>query len=308
MMATDFIAGCIGGCAGVVVGHPFDTVKVHLQTQDALNPRYKNTLHCFRSILLKDGVKGIYKGMSSPLMGVAGINAIIFGVYGNAQRYSSDPSSLTSHFLAGTAAGLAQTGLCSPMELAKTRVQISGDNIGPLQCLKNIYRVEGFRGVFKGVGITAIREAPAFASYFVTYEYLTRSDDNTRTSTATMLLAGGLAGCVSWLIVYPVDVIKTRLQIDGMSGIPKYKNAWDCVRQSISHEGYGFLTRGLTPTLLRAFPTNAACFAAVTWSMRLLSGDVGFSFKSSDTNSDASFWSNAVNTLTQGGEQTAAVA
>lgn len=90
-MALDFIAGCIGGnivtmsskqrisetpnrvfligCAGVIVGHPLDTVKVCLQTQDAKNPRYKNTFHCLQSIFAKEGVRGIYKGVTSPLMG-----------------------------------------------------------------------------------------------------------------------------------------------------------------------------------------------------------------------------------------------
>uniref|UniRef100_A0A1Y1KAE3 Mitochondrial basic amino acids transporter n=1 Tax=Photinus pyralis TaxID=7054 RepID=A0A1Y1KAE3_PHOPY len=275
-MAADFIAGCIGGCAGIVVGHPLDTVKVHLQTQDALNPQYRGTWNCFRSLLVKEGIRGLYKGMASPLLGVAGINAIVFGVYGNTQRYSSDPNSLVSHCMAGVLAGLVQTSICSPMELVKTRVQIAGDNLKPLECLKSIYKTEGVRGVFRGLGITAVREAPAFATYFVTYEYLTRSEDNTRTSTATMLMAGGLAGCASWAIVYPVDVVKSRLQIDGMNGAPKYKSAWDCCRKSIASEGYAFLTRGLTPTLIRAFPTNAACFTAVTWSMRIFNGEISF--------------------------------
>lgn len=307
MMAADFIAGCIGGCAGIAVGHPFDTVKVQLQTQDALNPKYKGTLHCFRSLLVKEGIRGLYKGMSSPLLGVAAINAIVFGVYGNTQRYCSDPNSLVSHCLAGSVAGLVQTGICSPMELIKTRVQVAGNNMKPMDCLRDIYNTEGVRGVFRGLNITAAREVPSFATYFVTYEYLTRSDDNTRTSTVTMLLAGGIAGCASWAIVYPVDVIKSRLQVDGMNGVPKYKNALDCCRKGIASEGLGFLTRGLTPTLMRAFPTNAACFTAVTWCMRLFNGEISLDIKNNDKTTDGSFWSSAIN-IAQNCENTAAVA
>ncbi|KAF5292582.1 hypothetical protein FQA39_LY13915 [Lamprigera yunnana] len=304
-MATDFIAGCIGGCAGIVVGHPLDTVKVHLQTQDASNPKYKGTLHCFRSLLVKDGIRGIYKGISSPLVGVAAINAIVFGVYGNAQRHSSDPNSLTTHFFAGSLAGLAQTGICSPMELAKTRAQLSGDNISPLRCLKNIYKVEGLRGVYRGLSITAAREAPSFSAYFVTYELLTRSRNNQQTSTAMMFFAGGMAGCVSWAIVYPVDIVKSRLQMDGINGVRKYKNSLDCFHKGLASEGLAFCTRGLIPTLVRAFPTNAACFTAVTWSIRLLSGD-----NSRVDHTDSSLWAieNAVTSLTYGtGEQAVVV-
>lgn len=255
------------------MGHPLDTVKVCLQTQNVNNPKYKGTIDCLRQLMAKEGVRGIYKGMSSPLAGVAAINAIIFGVYGNTQRQLNDPNSLNSHFIAGTAAGFSQSFFCSPMELAKSRVQVGGDAIGPLQCLRNIYNNEGYRGIFRGLGITLVREIPAFGSYFITYEYLTRSNENRPASTIKMLLAGGLAGVVSWAIVYPVDVLKSRVQIDGMKYPGQYANSFDCLRKSIKSEGYAFLFRGITPTLLRAFPVNAACFVVVTWTMRISQGD-----------------------------------
>lgn len=260
------------GCAGVIVGHPFDTIKVHLQTQDARNPMYRGTYHCLKTLVAQNGITGLYRGISSPLAGVAAINAIVFGVYGNVQRRSSDPDSLRSHFFAGALAGFAQSILCSPMELAKTRIQLLGHG-SPLKCIKDIHKSEGLRGVFKGYGITVLREIPGFSSYFVTYEILTRNENNVPVSTIHMLFAGGFAGTVSWVMTYPVDVIKSRLQSDGMQGPAKYKGAVDCLKKSISSEGYGFLTRGLTSTILRAFPMNAACFTVVTWTFRLCSNN-----------------------------------
>ena len=53
-------------------------------------------------------MKGLYRGMSSPLGGVAAINAITFGVYGNALRLMDDPDSIKSVALAGSTAGLIQ--------------------------------------------------------------------------------------------------------------------------------------------------------------------------------------------------------
>lgn len=261
------------GCAGVIVGHPLDTVKVCLQTQSVNNPKYNGTVDCLRQLIAKEGIRGVYRGMSSPLAGVAAINAIVFGVYGNAQRNLKEPDALSSYCIAGAAAGFSQSFFCSPMELAKSRVQVAGDSNGPLQCLKNIYLTEGYRGIFRGLGITLAREIPAFGSYFITYEYLTRSKDNKPASTLTMLFAGGLAGVVSWAIVYPVDVLKSRIQIDGMTSPAKYLNTMDCLRKSIKSEGYSFLFKGITPTLLRAFPVNAACFVVVTWTMRICQGN-----------------------------------
>lgn len=143
-----------------------DTVKVHLQTQDVKSPIYKGTLHCLRSILSKDGASGLYRGMTSPLGGVAVVNSIVFGVYGNSQKVAEDPSSLKSQFISGSLAGLAQSFVCSPMELAKTRLQVQETNgakhkfKGPLSCLNHIYRTEGYRGIFRGLGVTALRDVP----------------------------------------------------------------------------------------------------------------------------------------------------
>uniref|UniRef100_A0A182WH21 Mitochondrial carnitine/acylcarnitine carrier protein CACL n=1 Tax=Anopheles minimus TaxID=112268 RepID=A0A182WH21_9DIPT len=273
-MALDFAAGCLGGCAGVLVGFPFDTVKVHLQTQNHKNPLYRGTIDCFRKIIVREGVHGLYRGMSSPMAGVAVVNAIVFGVYGNIQRRTTNPDSLYSHFLAGTAAGLAQSIVCSPMELIKTRLQLQ-DNLprsaerfsGPVDCTRSIWCREGARGIFRGLGITAARDMPGFASYFVAYEYMVRCVVDP--SPFVILMAGGLAGTFSWLVTFPIDVVKSRLQADGISGKPQYSGLIDCVRKSHAAEGLAFLSRGLASTLLRAFPMNAVCFLVVSYTMKL---------------------------------------
>ncbi|XP_065331830.1 mitochondrial basic amino acids transporter-like [Cloeon dipterum] len=271
-MALDFFAGCVGGCSGVLVGHPLDTIKVRLQTQDFRNPVYRGTYHCFRTIVEKESVRGLYKGMSSPLAGVACVNAIIFGVQGNIQRRLSNPDSLHSHFIAGAAAGLSQSWVASPLELAKTRMQIQQGNRpmyrSPLHCLRDVYHREGWRGVFRGQLITVYREVPGYGTYFVSYEAICRAlagEQGSHTlSSASILLAGGSAGCISWVASYPIDVIKSRLQADN-----RYKGMIDCYKQSYRDEGVRFLSRGLSSTMIRSFPTNAATFAAVAWVMRM---------------------------------------
>ena len=56
--------------------------------------------------------------MTSPLCGVAAINAITFGVYGNALKMFSNPDSITSITLAGSTAGLIQVGSCGSYMLS----------------------------------------------------------------------------------------------------------------------------------------------------------------------------------------------
>ncbi|KAM8832045.1 mitochondrial basic amino acids transporter-like isoform 2-T2 [Spinachia spinachia] len=271
----DFVAGCIGGAAGVLVGHPFDTVKVRLQVQSIDKPLYRGTYHCFQSIIRQESVFGLYKGIGSPMMGLTFINAIVFGVQGNAMRMLAHDTP-TNQFFAGAAAGAIQCVICCPMELAKTRMQMQGTGEkkssrklykNSLDCLVRIYNREGLRGVNRGMVTTLIRETPGFGVYFLSYDVLTRGlgcEPNDRYMIPKLLFAGGMAGIASWLSTYPVDVIKSRLQADGLGGVHQYSGIADCVRQSVRREGYMVFTRGLTSTLLRAFPVNAATFATVT--------------------------------------------
>ena len=224
---------------------------------------------------------GLYKGITSPLYGLAAINCIVFGVQGNVQRRLNNPDNISSHFVAGSVAGLSQTVICSPMELAKTRMQIQGQGEsrskfrttrhtydGPVDCMRQIFRTEGVRGVFRGFWVTAIRETPSFGLYFASYEVSCRflQGDAEECPTWVMLVGGGFAGMCSWLSTYPMDVIKSRLQAD-MSG--KYDGFMDCVRKSYHEEGMRAFGKGLCSTMLRAFPVNAATFATVEWVMRL---------------------------------------
>ncbi|XP_077286084.1 mitochondrial basic amino acids transporter-like [Arctopsyche grandis] len=267
-MALDFVAGCIGGCAGVVVGHPLDTIKVLMQVEK----KHTGIVSCVRDVVAKDSLRGLYRGVTSPMAGVAFVNAVVFGVYGGVQRRCSEPDSLSSHAIAGAAAGLLQSFICSPVELAKTRLQLgcSGTSSqGPLACLAEVARREGPSALFRGLGLTAMRDTPAFACYFLTYEALVRRSDGRSPGTIRTLMAGGFAGTASWLISFPIDAVKSRIQADGMTGPRMYSGAYDCLKKSIKAEGPQFLTRGLSAVLLRAFPTNAACFGAVSWCMSL---------------------------------------
>ncbi|KAL0169380.1 hypothetical protein M9458_033976, partial [Cirrhinus mrigala] len=213
-------------------------------------------------------MSGLYKGIGSPMMGLTFINAIVFGVQGNVMRMLGADTPL-HQFLAGAAAGLIQCVICCPMELAKTRMQMQGTGEkstsrkmykNSLDCLIRIYRREGFRGTNRGMVTTVIRETPGFGVYFLTYDTLTRAlgcDADDGYIIPKLLLAGGMSGTASWLSTYPVDVINGRSQ------------------QSWRREGWRVFTRGLTSTLLRAFPVNATTFATVTLFLMYMREDDG---------------------------------
>jgi len=80
-----------------------------------------------------------------------------------------------------------------------------------------------------------------------------------------MMMAGGMAGVASWILTFPIDVVKTRIQSD-VSG--SYKGVVDCIKKTWVNEGSRAFSRGLVSSVIRAFPTNAATFTVVTWIMR----------------------------------------
>lgn len=62
-------AGGFGGICAVIVGHPFDLVKVRLQTAE--KGVYKNAIDVVTKSIAKDGMaRGLYAGVSAPLVGV----------------------------------------------------------------------------------------------------------------------------------------------------------------------------------------------------------------------------------------------
>lgn len=54
-----FLSGGVGGIGLVLVGHPFDLIKVRLQT--AAKGEYTGALDVFKKALAKDGVRGLYR-------------------------------------------------------------------------------------------------------------------------------------------------------------------------------------------------------------------------------------------------------
>lgn len=267
----DFIAGYFGGVCGVIVGHPFDTVKIRLQTRGHL---YRSGLDAFRVIMRTEGPRALFKGVLAPCVGVGAINAIIFGVEGEGMRYLVDETP-ANHMIAGTIAGGVQCVVTGPMELVKTQMQVTGIGDASVKpslskTAREIYRNDGLKGFGRGLGTTLCRELPAFACYFGSYDALLKitnyhpTDDH---ATVKVLVSGGLAGVNSWVLTYPVDQIKSKLQADQTN---RFSGPADCIQKTMTEEGFRGFYRGISTAVVRAFVVNAATFGGVNYMMNIL--------------------------------------
>lgn len=222
---------------------------------------------------------GLFKGLSSPLICIALVNAIVFGVYGNINALMKQRESkkkleetatikLRREFVAGFCSGVVQCLVTCPMELVKCRMQVAHNHIisSFFPTIGAIFRKEGFRGFYRGLTPTLLRDAPGLGLYFASFQYLI--DTQPTKSEQSLLVAGGVAGTLSWIFIYPFDVIKTQLQVNGA----KYNHSLvTCSVKMYKEEKKNFKVffRGYTPTLLRAFPVNAVTFYVVTKTIRL---------------------------------------
>eukprot|EP00123_Amoebidium_parasiticum_P012327 comp21284_c0_seq1/m.29052 comp21284_c0_seq1/g.29052 ORF comp21284_c0_seq1/g.29052 comp21284_c0_seq1/m.29052 type:complete len:310 (-) comp21284_c0_seq1:657-1586(-) len=282
--AKDFVAGTVAGMAGVLAGHPFDTVKVRMQCQTKEN-RNSSIVGLLRHIVKTEKVTGIYKGMASPMAGVGLINAMLFGVYGLTIRAMKDTTNphdgghipLLHAFVAGSVSGGVNALVSCPIELVKTRLQMQTQTgasralAGPVDATLKILRGEGTRGLYRGFWATVIREVPSYGAYFWCFEFLCQSlQGNTRKrdelGSIELLLVGGLSGIGAWLTTYPSDVVKTRLQAQSPQQL-QYTGIRDCVHKLYHAEGVGVFFHGLRATVVRAFPVNAVTFFVYTLAM-----------------------------------------
>ncbi|KAL2148100.1 hypothetical protein VTH82DRAFT_2391 [Thermothelomyces myriococcoides] len=299
--AKDLFSGAAGGVAQVLIGQPFDIVKVRLQTSKA----YPSALAAATSIYRNEGLLAFYKGTLTPLLGIGACVSVQFGAFHAARRWleerkaaaatgSSSSSSSSSvqlgyggYYAAGAFAGVANTVLSSPIEHVRIRLQTQPHGAarfytGPWDCVRQLCgpapRGGGgvARGLYRGTAVTVLREAQAYGVWFLTFEWLMNADaarngiDRADVASWRVALYGGLAGEALWLASYPFDVVKSKMQTDGFGDRQRYRTMRDCFAQTWRAEGVRGFWKGIGPTLLRAMPVSAGTFAVVEMTMRAI--------------------------------------
>ncbi|XP_077778902.1 mitochondrial ornithine transporter 1-like isoform X2 [Podarcis muralis] len=233
-MLIDLTAGAAGGVACVVTGQPFDTIKVKMQTFPTM---YQGFFDCSVKTYQQEGMHGLYQGTTPALLANVAENAVLFACYGFCQQ-------LVRQLF----------GLGNVQELSSTWTVV-----------KAIFRSEGPLGFFQGLTSTWLREVPGYFFFFGGYEvsrsfFLQAGQSKEELGALPVTVSGGIGGAAFWLAVYPIDSVKSRIQVLSMAG------RQDGFLLSFLHilrtEGFMPLYCGLMPTVIRALPSNGALFLA----------------------------------------------
>ena len=274
---------CYAGACVVVVGHPFDLVKVRMQTSNL----QESTFGVLRKTFAKEGVPGLYRGVTAPLTAVTPVFALSFWGYDMGKRTvkamdrSTDLNSGEAYkftipqlVAAGGLSAIPTTLAMAPSERIKCLLQVQANEVekggkakysGMMDCGRAVYKEGGIRSLYRGTVLTLMRDVPGSMAWFGTYELVKKElmhlqgiDPDTGTlSPLAVLCAGGFAGMACWSIAIPPDVLKSRYQTapEGM-----YSGLGDVYGHLMKEEGPSALFKGMKPAMIRAFPANAACF------------------------------------------------
>ncbi|XP_065317977.1 mitochondrial thiamine pyrophosphate carrier-like isoform X3 [Gordionus sp. m RMFG-2023] len=263
-----------------MVCQPLDVIKIRLQLQ--LEPRnngkYKNMAHAIRLIFKEEGIFAFWKGhmpaqyLSMIYGGVQFatyecMNNFLKKLYKSNMEQSNTP---IISFLSGSISGIISTSATFPFDLFKTRLvsQYETQKVyrGILHGANIIYHKEGIKGFYKGLTPSIIQIAPYSGLYFMFYSTLKNESRITHKykifenhHTIINFIYGAFSGTLAKIIVYPLDTIKKRLQIQGFEEsrhkfgkFEKYRNFIHCISTIKKNEGFMGYYKGLSPTLLKA--------------------------------------------------------
>ncbi|KAH6685375.1 mitochondrial carrier domain-containing protein [Plectosphaerella plurivora] len=285
-------AGAVAGLISRFVIAPLDVVKIRLQLQthslsDPLShptalggPIYKGTLPTLRHILQNEGITGLWKGNVPAEMMYVCYAAIQFTTYRSTVQFlraalgtsPDSPSSSLPHaaesFIAGATAGATATTATYPLDLLRTRFAAQGNDrvyTGLTAAIRSIYRDEGPRGFFRGLGPGIGQIVPYMGIFFAMYEGLRLPLGGLQLpwggGDAT---AGVLASVFAKTAVFPLDLVRKRIQVQGPTraryvhkNIPEYGGALRALGVIFRTEGIRGMYRGLTVSLFKAAPGSA---------------------------------------------------
>ena len=228
-----YIKGAISGMFGIIISHPVDSIKTHMQTNKNMSTFQ------FKPV-------NLYRGIASPLLGVGLEKSLVFGTY----NYCHNKQNINIP-LSGAISGFIASLIVSPYERIKILRQ-NQTHFNFNQCTKPSF-------LFKGLSATFTREVPGFAIYFSTYEYLKNkfyTSQNKEIDIVSSFVFGGIAGSNAWLFIYPQDRIKTIIQSNNNSKV----NILDLIKTTYQNGGLKQFYSGFSLAIARAILLHSGTF------------------------------------------------
>ncbi|KAJ1807570.1 mitochondrial thiamine pyrophosphate transporter, partial [Coemansia sp. RSA 2599] len=292
------LCGATAGLISRALVAPFDVVKITLQLEThrrtfgllrppAPKPPTTGILACASRIVQREGIRGLFKGNLSAeylYLTYGGAQFVIFGAVEKTLKNIDGLPKRARSFVGGALAGAMATSITYPFDLLRTRFiaqestnRVHGSIVGAIRL---IAREEGLRGFYRGLWPACLQIMPYMGIVFTSYDALGSgyrwirrtllASDSAATRALDSMqdaIIGGGSAVIGKCCVYPLDLVRKRLQIQGphlhsyaSGNVPMYSGMTNALVYIVRNEGFLSLFRGLTPALIKAAPASAAVF------------------------------------------------
>ncbi|KAM0338377.1 hypothetical protein ACHAPQ_002393 [Fusarium lateritium] len=250
-----------------------------------------------RDLVRSGGVRGLFAGNGLNVIKIMPETAIKFGSYEAAKRALAnfeghgDPKKLSSwsKFASGGFAGMIAQASVYPLDTLKFRLQCETVKDGlkgmalVRQTAVKMFADGGVRSCYRGLTMGLVGMFPYSAIDMGTFELLKKSyksyyarqenlhEDDVKLGNIATGIIGASSGAFGASVVYPLNVVRTRLQTQGTAMHPAtYTGIWDVTKKTIQREGYRGLYKGLAPNLLKVAPALSITWVVYENSKRIL--------------------------------------
>ncbi|XP_061423045.1 solute carrier family 25 member 44-like isoform X2 [Lethenteron reissneri] len=253
--------------------YPASLIRTRLQVQKGKSV-YKGTADAFAKIARAEGARGLYRGFLVNALTIVSGQAYVT-TYELARLYVSrfsDSNALKS-LVAGGCASLVAQSITVPIDIISQHLMIQGKDSGTMGrfhlcategsslplgrwriVAAQILRADGPAGFYRGYTASLLTYIPNSAVWWPFYhaytEQLASVAPEGCPSLALQAVAGPLAALTANTVTNPMDVVRTRIQVEGKSSIV------GTVRQLLAEEGAWGFTKGLSARLISSVPTT----------------------------------------------------
>ncbi|KAI8053402.1 mitochondrial carrier domain-containing protein [Syncephalis plumigaleata] len=262
------MAGAAAGMVSRTATAPLDRLKIYLQTYPPRPSQGNPLLTAVHQLYSTGGIRNFFRGNGLNVLKIAPESGIKFLSYDRCKQFK---------FMAGGTAGVISQGAIYPLETLKTRMMASsgvkasssGEAVSSnvmLRVATEMWHETGIRAYYRGIIPSLVGVFPFAAIDLACFEtlkttYIKRGQaklpagETFTPSVFGTLVCGMISGTTGAVAVYPLSLVRTRLQAQGTPGHPTtYSGAFDVIRVTLQREGIRGFYKGLVPTLVKVVP------------------------------------------------------
>ncbi|KAJ8694800.1 Fe(2+) transporter, variant 2 [Pleurotus ostreatus] len=257
------------GISEHAVMYPVDSIKTRMQVF-ATSPAavYTGIGNAFTRISSTEGMRALWRGVSSVILGAGPAHAVQFGTLEAVKELAGGNAAgnqWVATSLAGASAAITSDALMNPFDVIKQRMQVHKSEFRSVfACARTVFMKEGITAFYVSYPTTLMITIPSNAVQFTVYDHLKKwINPRGEYSPTTHMIAGAVSGGVAAAVTTPLDVAKTILQTRGTARETELRNVRglaDAFRVIWRRDGIKGFGRGLTPRVLTHMPSNALCW------------------------------------------------